>query len=232
MNHPKLTLISHHLCPYVQRAAIALREMDIPFERRNIDLAAKPDWFLKLSPLGKVPILVVNDDAVLFESSVIAQYVDEIAGGYLLSSNQLKKYNQLAWLEFASQTIAGIGRLYSADNRTALNSAQTNLKDKFRRLEQTLTDGPWFADEHFTLVDAAFAPAFRYFDIIETLTSFEFFAETPKVARWRKTLAKYPSVVGAVSEDYPERLLTFLADRNSIIGRSAKSTIAAHRAAA
>jgi glutathione S-transferase len=72
MNTPKLTLISHHLCPYVQRAAIALRENDIPFERRNIDLANKPDWFLKLSPLGKVPVLVVNDDAVLFESSVIA----------------------------------------------------------------------------------------------------------------------------------------------------------------
>ena len=59
MNTPKLTLINHHLCPYVQRASIALLENDVPFERRNIDLANKPDWFLKLSPLGKVPILVV-----------------------------------------------------------------------------------------------------------------------------------------------------------------------------
>ena len=55
----KLTLISHKLCPYVQRAVIALTEKGVPFERIDIDLANKPDWFLKISPLGKVPVLVV-----------------------------------------------------------------------------------------------------------------------------------------------------------------------------
>ena len=44
-----LTLISHHLCPYVQRVAIALAEKQIPFERIYVDLAAKPDWFLTLA---------------------------------------------------------------------------------------------------------------------------------------------------------------------------------------
>ena len=87
MTQPKLTLISHHLCPYVQRAAIALNEKGVEFERKNIDLNNKPDWFLKLSPLGKVPILVVDDETVLFESSVIAQYVNEITGGDLLSAD-------------------------------------------------------------------------------------------------------------------------------------------------
>ena len=232
MNHPILTLISHHLCPYVQRAAIALRESDVPFERRNIDLANKPDWFLELSPLGKVPILVVDDDAVLFESSVIAQYVDAISGGGLLSADTLEKYGQLAWLEFASQLIAGIGRLYNADSRVEIDSARTNLENKFLRIEQNLNVGPWFADEQFTLVDAAFAPAFRYFDVIENLTGFEFFTSTPKVARWRNALSERPSVIVAVSDDYPARLLRFLADRDSFIGRIAQTTIAARRAVA
>ena len=52
-----LKLISHKLCPYVQRAVIALNEKGVPFERIDIDLANKPDWFLKISPLGKVPVL-------------------------------------------------------------------------------------------------------------------------------------------------------------------------------
>jgi glutathione S-transferase len=232
MNNPKLTLISHHLCPYVQRAAIALLENDMPFERRNIDLANKPDWFLKLSPLGKVPALVVNDDVVLFESSVIVQYIDEITGGGLLSSDSLEKYGQLAWMEFASQLITGIGRLYNADSQSTLDSARSNLENKFQRLEQSLGDGPWFANRHFTLVDAAFAPAFRYFEVIEDLTGIEFFAKTPKLARWRGALSKRPSVISAVSEDYPERLIKFLADRNSIVGRIARTTIAARLVAA
>lgn len=232
MNNLKLTLISHHLCPYVQRAAIALLENEVPFERRNIDLANKPDWFLQLSPLGKVPILVVNDDTVLFESSVIAQYIDEITGGGLLSSDTLEKYRQLAWMEFASQVIAGIGRLYSADSRSAVDKARSDLENKFQRLEQGLGAGPWFANERFTLVDAAFAPAFRYFNIIEDLTGLEFFTGTPKVAAWRRALSERPSVIGAVGEDYPERLLKFLANRESVVGRIAQTAVAARRVAA
>ncbi|NOX67878.1 MAG: glutathione S-transferase family protein [Gammaproteobacteria bacterium] len=232
MNHPKLTLISHHLCPYVQRAAIALRERDVPFERRDIDLGDKPDWFLKRSPLGKVPVLVVDDDVVLFESSVIAQYVDETTGGHLLSSDPLEKYGQLAWLEYSSQVIASIGRLYNADDQSAVSAARTNLENIFRRLEQNLDEGPWFSNEHFTLVDAGMAPAFRYFDIIENLTGQEFFTNTPKVAAWRKALSERSSVIDAVSEDFTERLLSFIAARDSVIGRLANKTIAAHRAAA
>jgi glutathione S-transferase len=62
MSDAKLTLISHHLCPYAQRAAIALAEKGVRFERRYVDLSAKPDWFLAISPLGKVPLLIVKQD--------------------------------------------------------------------------------------------------------------------------------------------------------------------------
>ncbi len=71
-----LKLISHKLCPYVQRAVIALTEKGVPFERVDIDLDNKPDWFLKISPLGKTPVLVVGDKAI-FESAVILEYLEE-----------------------------------------------------------------------------------------------------------------------------------------------------------
>src|SRR5512135_650722 len=71
-----LKLISHKLCPYVQRAVIALTEKGVPFERIDIDLANKPDWFQKLSPLGRTPVLVVGDTAI-FESAVILEYLEE-----------------------------------------------------------------------------------------------------------------------------------------------------------
>src|SRR6185312_13952832 len=83
-----LKLISHKLCPYVQRAVIALTEKGVPFERIDIDLASKPDWFSKISPLGKVPVLVVTGDdgnqVVLFESNVICEYIEETQGGAAL----------------------------------------------------------------------------------------------------------------------------------------------------
>ncbi|TIT26562.1 MAG: glutathione S-transferase family protein, partial [Mesorhizobium sp.] len=76
----KLTLVSHHLCPYVQRAAIALAEKGVPFERVMIDLADKPAWFRARSPLGKVPLLSVDRDGeetVIFESAVILEFLEE-----------------------------------------------------------------------------------------------------------------------------------------------------------
>ena len=50
------TLISHPLCPFVQRAVIVLLEKQVPFERINVDLSAKPAWFLAISPTGKVAL--------------------------------------------------------------------------------------------------------------------------------------------------------------------------------
>lgn len=232
MTQPKLTLISHHLCPYVQRAAIALLEKGVDFERKNIDLANKPDWFLKLSPLGKVPVLVLDDETVLFESSVIAQYVNEITGGDLLSSNTAEKYRQLAWMEFASQVISSIGQIYNADGEAAFDRAKSLLEEKFSRVEEALGDGPWFSGSDFSLVDAAFAPAFRYFDVIDELTGIDFFKNTPNLTAWRAALKARPSVIAAVSKDYPERLLTFFADRRSLVGQLAKNQTTVVEAAA
>ena len=56
----ELLLVSHALCPYVQRAAIVLAEKGVAFERRDIDLSNKPAWFLALSPLGKTPVLSLS----------------------------------------------------------------------------------------------------------------------------------------------------------------------------
>ena len=231
MNTPELTLISHYLCPFVQRAAIALQERNVSFERRYIDLADKPDWFLTLSPLGKVPILVIDDREVLFESSVIAQYINEISGGQLLSSDQLEKYRQLAWMEFASQVISGIGRLYRADTDAAHEAARANLDGKFRQAENELNDGPWFAGDMFTLVDAAFGPTFRYFDVIDGLVDFDLFAHKPKMAAWRKALSQRESVINAVTADYPGRLLDFLAELESVVGRRAAAMASPRHAA-
>ena len=103
-----LKLISHKLCPYVQRAVIALKEKGVPFERIDIDLANKPDWFLKLSPLGKVPVLVVTTDegeVALFESNVICEYIEETQGGAKLHpADPLKRAEHRAWMEFGSRS--------------------------------------------------------------------------------------------------------------------------------
>src|SRR5215213_10311156 len=97
----KLKLISHKLCPYVQRAVISLTEKGVPFERIDVDLANKPEWFKTLSPLGKTPVLLVNDTAI-FESAVILEYLEETQADPLHPSDARARAEHRAWIEFGS----------------------------------------------------------------------------------------------------------------------------------
>ncbi|NEU99436.1 glutathione S-transferase family protein [Bradyrhizobium uaiense] len=210
-----LKLISHKLCPYVQRAVIALHEKGVPFERIDIDLANKPDWFLKISPLGKVPVLVVTGDdgkeVALFESNVICEYIEETqAGAKLHPQDPLTRAEHRAWMEFGSAILGDLWGLETATDAAAFESKRQAVAAKFARVEAALGAGPFFAGEKFSLVDAVFAPIFRYFDLFDQLTDLAVFTHTPKLRAWRSALAQRPSIRSAVSPDYPALLHAFL----------------------
>ncbi len=213
----KLRLVSHHLCPYVQRAAIVLHEKGAAFERTSIDLSNKPDSFLRLSPLGRVPLLVIEGEAreeVLFESAVIAEYLDETIAARLHPSDPLDRARHRAWIEFSSATLADIAGFYTGDQET-YDAKRQALRAKFERLEATLGVGPYFAGEAFGLVDAAFAPVFRYFNLFDSAADHGVLAGLSKVSDWRRMLADRESVKNAVAPDYPNRLATFISEKNS-----------------
>ncbi|WOH47791.1 glutathione S-transferase family protein [Bradyrhizobium sp. sBnM-33] len=216
----KLTLISHKLCPYVQRAVIALNEKGIPFERVDIDLANKPDWFLKISPLGKVPMLVVTcadgKEVALFESNVICEYIEETQGGAKLHpQDALQRAQHRAWMEFGSTILSELWGLETTGDPAIFESKRQAVAAKFVRVEEALSVGPFFAGKDFSLVDAVFAPIFRYFDVFDQLIDLSVFADTPKVRAWREALAQRPSVRAAVGPDYPQLLHAFLVRHNA-----------------
>ncbi|NJO24134.1 MAG: glutathione S-transferase family protein [Sphingomonadales bacterium] len=215
-----LTLVSHPLCPYVQRAAIALTEKGVSFERIMIDLAAKPEWFKAISPLGKVPLLRVaragRDDAILFESAVICEYIEETqAGTKLHPADPIERAQHRAWIEFASSILGDIYAIETTPDAALFERRREMLAEKFTRMESVLDAGPFFAGARFSLVDAAFGPAFRYFDILDGIADLGILANKPKVMAWRRALAERPSVRSAVAVDYPARLWQFLEKQDS-----------------
>ncbi len=215
-----LTLVSHHLCPSVQRAAIALVEKGVAFERITIDLAAKPDWFKAVSPLGKVPLLRVarpgGGEAVLFESAVICEYIEETQPGPALHpGDAIERAEHRAWIELASAALADIYAIETTPDAALFEARRQALADKLGRVERVLGAGPFFAGDRFSLVDAAFGPAFRYFDVFDAISDLGVLTGMPKVAAWRAALANRPSVRTAVAADYSERLRRFLEAQNS-----------------
>lgn len=217
MRH-RLRMISHKLCPYVQRAVIALGEKGVPFERVDIDLANKPNWFLRISPLGRTPVLQVGDTAI-FESAVILEYLEETEPKPLHPGDALRRAEHRAWIEFGSAILSDIAGLYSAPDEAAFNAKAAQLETRFARLEPRVAAAPWFDGEKFSLVDVVFGPVFRYFDVFDDIGDFGILAQKPTLARWRASLAARPSVRTAVRTEYPALLRDFLKRRNSWISQ-------------
>jgi glutathione S-transferase len=210
----RLKLISHKLCPYVQRAVIALTEKGVAFERVDIDLADKPDWFVAISPLGKTPVLQVGD-VPIFESAVILEYLEETQPNPLHPADPLIRAEHRAWVEFGSAVLNDIAGFYAAPDEATFKARTSQLEARFARLEARVAAGPWFDGEKFSLVDAVFGPVFRYFDVFDEIADFGILSGNPKLKRWRKALAARPSVRMAVRSDYPALLRDFLERRNS-----------------
>jgi glutathione S-transferase len=218
MTLERLTLVSFDLCPYVQRAAIVLAEKGVLFERVDVDLSSKPEWFKAISPFGKVPLLQVGEN-VLFESAVIVEYLEETQSGPLHPRDPLEKARHRAWMEFGSSILADIWVIETTKDEELFRTKLALMREKFERLESQLGSGPYFAGSAFSIVDAVYAPVFRYFDVFDEIIDLGLFRGLGKLVAWRRALATRPSVIGAVVSDYAAKLHAFLRKHDGCLMR-------------
>jgi len=211
-----MELVSFDLCPFVQRSVIILKCKGVAHKVTYIDLANPPEWFIDISPLGKVPLLKV-DGEVLFESAAIMEYIDETTGEPLHPEEPLRRAHNRAWIEFASNLIGAQYRcLMSKDEASYLESA--NQRDKLlETLEAQLRGGPYFNGTVFALVDAAFAPYFTRQALCNDRHERESLQKYPKCRQWRNALLAQSYVSDSVIEDFAERFQSHFSESGSFL---------------
>lgn len=200
----RFELISFKLCPFVQRAVIVLRHKAIDHKVTFIELSDPPAWFREISPFGKVPLLRVDRDTVLFESSVIAEFLDEVTPGRLLPEDPLARAQARGWIEFGSACLWPLRDITTATTREEVAGVAGGLASKLDRLEGALTGAPYFLGPDFSLVDAAYAPLFHRLSYFEGLWPILDPARWPKLATWSNSLLTLPTVQGALVPDFTD----------------------------
>lgn len=217
---PTFKLISHHTCPFVQRSVITLEAKGVPYERSFIDLANKPDWFLAISPMGKVPVLVVRPDdesaeeTVLFESAVISEYLDEVTEGSMHPSDPLAKAQHRAMNELASAALGDAWRLAMAKDLETAKQHEADLRAKLARFEAQIV-GPMFAGEAMNMVDASTLPLLQRVAWVEELADeLDAFKELPKVKAWLKAGEAHEAVQRSTVSDVRERYQDYIRARS------------------
>lgn len=198
----KLELISFKMCPFVQRTMVILNEKKVKFDVTYIDLDNKPDWFNEISPLGQVPILKVNEDCVLFESSVILEFVDEISPPSMHPKASLKKAQNRAWISYAGDMVMDVSKIARANDENGFKQVFENHQAKLAKLDKHHSGENFFNGNDFSLIDATYAPMFMRMDLLSTLCGVDFFADMPKMKVWSQSILAKESVRNSVVPEF------------------------------
>jgi glutathione S-transferase len=192
----KYLLVSFKTCPWVQRAAIVLREKKVDFEFRHIEPDNRPDWFLAISPHKKVPVLRVDDAVSLFESNAIAEYLDETIQPRLHPADAVARAVNRAWTDYVPTFAEGVTGCAYAGSEADYRKAVEKIAVPFERLEQALAkqgSGPYFNGAGYSLVDAAYAPFLQRYFFLDRIKPLGHIEKYPRLKAWATALMARPS---------------------------------------
>lgn len=200
-------LYSARICPFAHRARLALREKGVPFEEVEIDLRAMPDWYLELSPNRKVPLLQREDGALVWESAIIAEYVDEaFEGPQLMPADPLERARVRLAVESGTRFIPHWYKVLRGGEPEELTALLDEMEQR--------PEGPYWMGSQATLADLLIFPWFERFGVLEHYRQLEL-ARWPRLAAWTETMrgraASQAETVGR--DDYVEAYLPYAENR-------------------
>jgi len=184
--------------PYVRKVMICAHELGL-LERillvRTVATMLKPnEWLMQDNPLSKIPTLVLDDGFVLFDSAVICEYFDELAGGTLFPATGTEKWQAQRWHALGDGLLdvlilwrnerereAPLPQLLSAFE-VKTQAALKVLDDEAQALEETV----------FSIGHIALACALGYLDYRFNAVRWREMA--PRLAAWHGLLSRRPSI--------------------------------------
>jgi len=203
---PAIKLISFPTCPYVQRSVFFMQYLELEYTLEYIDLQNKPDWFTEISPLGKAPVLLV-DNTTLFESHVILEYLNETQGHNIHPTDPLIKARHRALMELASVMLGSGRMMLTAPDQEAFTERKNKLFNQLAYLEQQVKQTPYFCGDTLCLLDFSFAPMLQRLLFTQKYYVAELFDAAPKVKHWAESLVALPAFKASIPEDMEQRFV-------------------------
>ena len=159
-----MKLYYHPRSRYSQKVLIALYEKDIPVTPIMLypgDPADRAE-LRKLTPIGKVPVLVLDDGWKIPESTIIIEYLDSRGSGPRLipedrdAARQARFYDRVTDL-YITESLGTLVHDASAADRVA--RVKERLEGMFTGIDAHLAERRWLMGDSFTLADCALIPA-------------------------------------------------------------------------
>ena len=198
-----------------------MRAKAVEFEVTYINLRDKPEWFLEISPHGKVPVLQV-DTQPLFEANAIAEYLDEVVAPRLHPEEPLQRARHRAWTDYVPTFASGISVYYAKtaeEVEERLPVARTRFAKITEALETDKLPGLYFGGESLCLVDAAYAPFLQRFAYVDQWLGTGLLDEYPLVKSWCDALLADSRVQRSVPDNFTEEFVAKLHRRGMYVAQ-------------
>lgn len=153
--------------PYVRRTAVSLRLLGIPFEHRSLSVFSTFEQFRAINPVVKAPTLVLDDGAVLMDSTLIVEYAEFLAGRSLWPAEAAARLRALRLTGLALAACEKTVQIvYERKLRPAEKLHQPwvdrvlgQLLAAYDQLEREVAATPWTAEEEAALTQDAVSAA-------------------------------------------------------------------------
>lgn len=191
--------------PYVRKVRIVIAEKNISCDwvlERPADSGGR---FRELNPLGKIPVLETDNGGVIYDSPVIAEYLDSLSTPGLIPESGDKRW-QVQTLHAMGDGImdATVARMLELrkpeDKKTAavVSKQEGKIADALQALESTVTGKSFVVGNDFSMADIAIATALSYIDFRYV---HDWRSLYPALATWSETVLSRDSFTGTLPPD-------------------------------
>jgi len=210
--NPSLELYLFPSCPFAQRVNMSLIRSGMEYSKKVFTPMDMPENFSEISPLGNVPVLVVNNKDSIFESAVIADYIAQISPVSLEPEDETTKAQMRAWCNYSDACFSNFMAVLKAENKEDMMAANEKFIEAFNVLsKQRSSNGPFFYGEQYTTIDSSYAPLFLRMKTLEELfPEFSYENLPDNMAQWMDSLCESETLNESIIGNFTEVFKMFL----------------------
>ncbi len=205
---PKITLLGGNASPFTRKVRIVLAEKNIAYEQIKAATAGEDNPVIPVNPLGKIPTIIIDGQNSLYDSSVIAEYLDTIAPvPLLLPPPGLDRVEVKRW-ESLGDGICDAGVALMGERRRTVETerSQEFIARQYNKFERgiavaakELGDRQWCHGNAFTLADVALVTAIDYIEF--RFPELDWRKRYPNLDAYQARLTKRPAFASTLPSD-------------------------------
>lgn len=193
-----MKLYTNPASPFARKAHVIVRELKLVVEEIQVPREGLGDAFRAINPLGKIPVLVLDDGSTLFDSPVICEYLNEAGGGRFFPGRSLLRENSGHWRALTLQALGdGICDAAVARNQERLRPAELQSDAVVQKHMNAVNTGLdvleriRFTDK-VTIGEITIGCALGYLDF--RIPELGWRETRPNLRDWYEKFAQYPSM--------------------------------------